>query len=98
MNAEAAKNNRSAHRVALNARESMEVRGVTDGVSFDEQTVILETVCGNMTVEGASLHIHVLSMEEGVVTMDGRVDSIQYYETQATDTDRKNRFFGKLFR
>jgi hypothetical protein len=40
--------------------------------------VILETVCGNMTVEGASLHIHVLSIEEGVVTMDGRVDSIQY--------------------
>lgn len=98
MNAEAAKNNRSAHRIALNARESMEVRGVTDVVSFDEQTVILETDCGNMTVEGASLHIHVLSMEEGVVTMDGRVDSIQYYETQATDADRKNRFFGKLFR
>ena len=98
MNAETAKNNRLAHRIALNARESMEVRGVTDVVSFDEQTVILETVCGNMTVEGASLHIHVLSMEEGVVTMDGRVDSIQYYETQAIDADRKNRFFGKLFR
>ena len=98
MNAEAAKNNRGAHRIALNARESMEVHGVTDVVSFDEQTVILETVCGNMTVEGASLHIHVLSMEEGVVTMDGRVDSIQYYEMQATDADRKNRFFGRLFR
>ena len=98
MNAEAAKNNRGAHRIALNARESMEVRGVTDVVSFDEQTVILETVCGSMTVEGASLHIHVLSMEEGIVTMDGRVDSIHYYETQNSEKDSKNGFFGKLFR
>lgn len=98
MNAEAAKNNAGVHRVALLGRESLEVRGVTDVVSFDEQTVVLDTVCGGMTVEGASLHIHVLSIDEGIVTMDGRIDSITYYETESNEKNGKSGFFGKLFR
>ena len=61
------KTRRTEHTVSLRAREGLEVRGVTDVISFDEQAVVLQTVCGTMTVEGASLHIHVLSMEEGIV-------------------------------
>ena len=97
MNTETAKVNRTAHQITLHGRASMEVRGVTDVISFDEQTVVLRTVCGNLSVEGSSLHIHVLSIEEGIVTMDGKVDSISYYEANDTDSS-KGGFFGKLFR
>ena len=61
-------------------------------------TVILQTVCGTMTVEGSSLHIHVLSMEEGIVTLDGKVYSIAYEESDEGDGNSKSNFFGKLFR
>lgn len=98
MNTEAAKVNRGAHRVTLHQRESMEICGVTDVISFDEQTVVLSTLCGNLSVEGASLHIHVLSIEQGLVTLDGRVDSITYYENESSSDGNKNGFFGKLFR
>ena len=97
MNADEAKN-RMTHQIALHARESLEVQGVTDVVSFDEQAVILNTVCGNMTVEGASLHIRVLNVEQGVVAMDGRVDSISYEDTDIHAKGEKGGFFGKLFR
>ena len=98
MNAEVAKLNRISHRVVLEGREGLEVRGVTDVVSFDEQAVSLLTVCGGMTVEGSALHIHVLSMEEGIVSMDGKVDSIVYYDNEESETNAKTGFFARLFR
>ncbi|MBQ1229901.1 MAG: sporulation protein YabP [Clostridia bacterium] len=98
MGFDAEKERRTAHTLSLLGRESMEVRGVVDVISFDEQAVILRTVCGTMTVEGSSLHIHVLSMEEGIVTMDGKIDAVSYEETGESDSNEKNGFFGKLFR
>ena len=98
MNAEAAKINRAEHRISLWNRERMEVLGVTDVISFDEQTVTLDTVCGKLAIEGAVLHIHVLNIEQGIVTMDGRVDSVTYYETETKEKDGTNGFFGRLFR
>ena len=98
MNAEVAKINRVAHRITMEGRESLEVRGVTDVVRFDEQVVALTTVCGGLTVEGSSLHIHVLSLEEGIVTMDGRIDSVVYEDTEESEKNGRSGFFGKLFR
>ena len=97
MNTDTAKGNRTAHQITLLGRASMEVRGVTDVVSFDEESVTLRTLCGNLSVEGASLHIHVLSIEQGIVTLDGKVDSITYYEMTDSESG-KGGFFGKLFR
>ena len=97
MNTDSAKGKQTAHQITLHARESMEVRGVTEVISFDEESVILRTLCGNLSVEGASLHIHVLSIEDGIVTLDGKVDSINYEDI--TDSEPgKGGFFGKLFR
>jgi len=98
MNVEAGRNRRSEHKLALCGRESLEVRGVTDVVNFDEQTVVLSTLCGGMEIGGSDLHIRVLNIEEGLVTMDGRVDSITYYEQEAEDKSDKSGFFGRLFR
>ena len=99
MNTEVGKNNHEKkHSVSLVSRESMEIRGVTDVISFDEENVTLSTACGAMEVEGSSLHIHVLSMEEGIVTLDGRIDSLTYFEREGEEKDAKHGFFGKLFR
>ena len=88
----------AAHRIQLLGRKSMEVCGVTDVISFDEQMVVLNTVCGNMEIEGTSLQIHVLNIADGIVAMDGLVDSIRYYDTNQNEKDGKNGFFNKLFR
>lgn len=97
MSTEASKaNNRAVHSVSMAGRETMEIRGVTDVISFDEQTVALSTVCGNMEIGGSGLHIHVLSMEDGVVTMDGRIDSVTYYESSSDE--KSGGFFSRIFR
>jgi len=98
MSSESPKVNCMTHQISLKNRESMEVSGVTDVISFDERSVILNTVCGNMAVDGTALHIHVLSMEQGLVTMDGKIDSVTYYEQDYEENSGKRGFFGKLFR
>ena len=99
MNEEGTKISRdAAHRIVLLGRKSMEVCGVTDVISFDEQLVVLNTVCGNIEVEGTSLQIHVLNIAEGIVALDGKVDSIRYYELNQGEKDGKSGFFNKLFR
>ena len=56
MSIEGAKISRDvAHRIQLLERKSLEVCGVTDVISFDEQLVVLSTVCGSMEIEGNAL-------------------------------------------
>lgn len=99
MSIEGAKISRDvAHRIQLLERKSLEVCGVTDVISFDEQLVVLNTVCGSMEVEGNALRVHVLNLADGIVSIDGTVDSIRYYETSQNEKDGKNRFFSRLFR
>ena len=98
MNAEIGKSEKKQQKVVIESRNAMEVNGVTDVISFDEQSVVLSTVCGNLNIEGSQLHIHVLSMEQGIVTLDGNIDSITYYAPQNSEGNEKGGFFGKLFR
>ncbi len=98
MGAEENKGDYTVHHISLKNREAMEITGVTDVISFDDQSVILNTVCGNMEIDGASLHIHILSMEQGTVTLDGRIDSVTYYEEDTSEKSSKRGLFGKIFR
>ena len=97
MNTEAEKNNRSINHVTLHARKALEVQGVIDVISFDEQTVTLDTDCGSMTIDGDALHIRVLNIEQGIVAMDGRIDAITYFDTESKK-EEKSGLLGKLFR
>lgn len=98
MNAEAARNRRAEHKLTLCGRENLEIHGVTDVVNFDEQTVVLTTLCGGMEIVGNALHIRVLDVEQGVVAMDGSIDSISYFEQGSAEKGDKNSFFSRLFR
>ena len=98
MSIETAKINRAEHKIVMLGRENAEVRGVTDVISFDEQSVVLDTVCGSLAVEGASLHIHVLNIEQGIVAMDGRIDSVSYFETDKSEKSTKSGILSKIFR
>lgn len=100
MSAESIRQNeqKGTHKITLLGRREMEISGVLDVISFDEQTVTLSTTDGGIEILGDGLHIHVLSMETGLVTLDGRVDSITYYEVNREEQSENGGFFKKLFR
>lgn len=98
MGTEPEKSNRAEHIIEMRGRERLEISGVRDVISFDEQSVILETVCGSLAVEGSHLHIHVLNLEHGIVAMDGTVNSIGYFDATPSDAPRRSGFFARIFR
>lgn len=89
---------RMPHTVSMRERNVMEIGGVTDVISFDEEAVVLNTVCGTMNVEGESLHVRVLDLEEGIVTLDGTIGSVVYLNHEDAGKNERAGFFGKLFR
>ncbi len=72
------KKNLTPHSITWKDRKQGSITGVTDVLSFDENTVILETQQGRITVKGKELHIGRLMLEQGEVDMDGTIDSIVY--------------------
>lgn len=72
------KKSRKPHSVVWKDRTQGSVTGVTDVNSFDENSIILETDQGMMTIKGKNLHIGRLMLEQGEVEMEGTVDSIVY--------------------
>lgn len=84
----------NTHNVKINARARTEICGVESVESFDEQSVVLATACGEMTVEGEGLHVSTLDMERGIVMIDGRVGGIWYGDTAPTKRGLRGKFFG----
>ncbi len=83
----------SGHEFAVKARRQMSVDGVKDIIGFDETTVQITTTCGDMTVEGSGLHIGVLDVERGVISLEGNIDSVYYSDPNGGE---KRSFWSRL--
>ena len=46
--------------------------------SFDENTILLETVEGMLTIKGNGLHVSRLNLDKGEADVEGLVDSLVY--------------------
>lgn len=66
--------------LTLLERSRLSLRGITDVVSFDESAVVLEIKESVLTIEGETLHISKLSLSEGIVEVEGRVNALYYTE------------------
>lgn len=81
------------HTLTLKDRARMEIGGVVEVSSFDEEAVVLVTVCGALTVEGTELRVGTLDLTRGVVSVDGSITAF-YYEEEAR-SHRKGFFGGR---
>ena len=82
----------SSHSIISKNRNGISVEGVSDVDSFDEGGVVMETVCGSLAVEGEGLHVTVLNVTEGKVVIEGRINSIYYFDDSPKN---KKGLFGK---
>lgn len=81
-----------AHSFFSKNRDGIEVDGVSDVVSFDDVGVVMETLSGSMAIEGEGLHITVLNITDGKVTVEGRINGVYYFEERKTP---KKGLFGR---
>ena len=80
----------------LENREKLNVSGVNDVLSFDDQIVIVETELGLLTIKGQNLKITKLSIDTGDVVVEGDILNLGYSEK--TLDKKGTSIMNKLFR
>ncbi len=81
------------HKLSLNERKNLTMTGVTEVVSFDENTVVLHTSLGTLEVQGQDLQLKTLSLDGGQVAVDGNISALLYEEPRSAGS-----FWGKFFK
>lgn len=81
------------HDIIIEKREKATMTGITDVESYDEETILAKSGCGDITVKGHSLKISRLSVESGDMVIEGEIDSVSYSKGRAEGS-----FFSRVFR
>lgn len=85
---------KSPHNIIMEERKNMTVTGVSDIDSFDEETIVVFTDLGELTIRGYNLHINKIDVDDGELNVEGDIYSLSYSD----QTAQKGGFFSKLFR
>ena len=72
------------HKLHLNERTSLTMTGVAEVVSFDENTVVLQTSLGLLVIQGQQLQLKNLTLEGGQVAVEGSIRALSYEEPRQT--------------
>ena len=68
------------HKLTLNERSVLSMTGVTEVVSFDEESVVLHTALGTLEVLGQNLKLKNLSPDGGQLAIEGNIRGLFYEE------------------
>ena len=71
--------------ICVRQRKELSVTGVKDIDSFDETGAVLQTACGELTVEGSELKMGILDTDRGVVSITGKINGIFYSAEQMAE-------------
>ncbi len=84
------------HDLKLNNRKKLEITGVKDVDSFDTEEFLLETTMGFLVIRGENLHMKNLDVDEGKLTIQGRIETFSYIDDY--QSGKAKGFFSKLFK
>ena len=83
--------------IILENREKLNISGVLDVLSFDDQIIIVETELVLLTIKWENLKINKLNLDTSEIILDGFILSLAYSNS---DTIKKNAsgFISKIFK
>lgn len=84
---------RSNQNIIIEDRKKLTLSGVKDVISFDDETLLLETVLGRLTVKGAGLHRVNFDTASGDLFAEGKIYAAVY-----TSDEKNGGFFSRVFR
>lgn len=82
--------------IILENRNKLNISGVQDVLSFDDQVVIIETDLGLLTVKGENLKINKLSIDTEEVIIEGEINNLGY--SNHTKKEQEGGLFSKIFK
>ena len=66
------------HLLSLDNRLKLVLTGAEDVSGFNEETVSVKTTCGTLIIKGEKLHIDKLNLETGDLSIEGKINAMQY--------------------
>lgn len=90
-------NKDKSHNITIENRERINISGVNNVVSFDDETIILESDLGLLTIRGQELHINKLNLEEGHVAIDGELINLNYSDKNGL-IGKSGGFISRMFK
>lgn len=82
--------------LVLENRKKLNVSGVNDVLSFDDQVVIVDTELGLLTVKGDNIRINKLSLDTAEVIIEGDISSLTY--SQSKQEKNTGSLLSKIFK
>ena len=98
MNTESNQTENKLHSLMIQNRQGAQLSGVLEVVRFDENEVLLETICGTLSIDGEGLHLSEWNAERGLALLEGRVDAVTYFDKKTDETKAHSGLFGKLLK
>lgn len=86
------------HSLNVKNRQGAQLEGIIEVIRFDENEVLLETVCGTLSIDGEGLHLCEWNAERGSASLEGRVDAVTYFDKKQDDSKTHNGLFGKFLK
>ena len=83
--------------IVLENREKLNVTGIIDVFSFDDQIIIVETELGLLTIKGYDLKINKLSLDTSDFIVEGIINNLSYSNNEP-GTKNGNSLLGKIFK
>lgn len=80
--------------IVIEDRNLVTITGVEEVDSFNENTIILATTKGGLSIKGENLNMSKLNLDEGSVKISGLINSIVYITKEGAP---KN-LIGKIFK
>ena len=80
------------HSVILENRKKFTLSGIKDVISFDDETVVTDSVFGRLVIKGEELHILNFDNKSYDLLGEGKVHAIVY------TAEESGGFFSRLFR
>ncbi len=78
----------------LSDRKKLSLNAVTEIVSFRDDAAEVDTALGRLQITGFGLHVDKADLENGVLLMSGRIDSLYFPEKEAAP---KKNFLSRIW-
>ncbi len=82
--------------LTLENREKLNVSGVIDVESFNDECVVVDTELGLLIIRGENLHINKLSLDSSELCIEGDIFGCEYNDRDSSG--KSGGFFSRMFR
>jgi sporulation protein YabP len=81
----------------LENREKLNISGVIDVESFNDECVIVITELGVLVIKGADLHINKLNLDSSEMGVEGEIISLEYSDREGSRS-KGGGLFARIFK